>query len=59
MRLDAFVYHRWHNQPEIRHETVTNEERIIRINRSVAIWSNGPDGINSWGDGDDITSWNR
>ncbi len=44
---------------EIRHETATNEERIIRINRSVAIWSNGPDGINSWGDGDDITSWNR
>ncbi|NLV44452.1 MAG: hypothetical protein GXY07_08120 [Candidatus Hydrogenedentes bacterium] len=33
------------------------EERIIRVGNPIAIWSNGPDGINSYGEGDDIKSW--
>lgn len=34
-----------------------HEERTIKVGRPVAIWSNGPDRVNSWGEGDDIKSW--
>ncbi|RME76461.1 MAG: prepilin-type N-terminal cleavage/methylation domain-containing protein [Planctomycetota bacterium] len=51
-----YHYVEWDSHPRNRRQLAGGQFRA-RGNQKFAIWSDGPNGINEWGEGDDVTSW--
>jgi hypothetical protein len=54
-----FLHYRvWEQRQVLEKKSVVGDPtRQVRCGSAYEIWSNGPDGINDYGEGDDITSW--